>query len=171
MDVGESGQLRGWLTRNTSDPLSEPLSATEPLLSDGLGCVITTWCGVFTRAATQPKPDVRDAVWRAESQTDNRLVSSFFRPILLSIHVRMYVLTRGYGLLRRSHPHIVRPMQWTNCRDQPTLDGDTAATVGGLHNPPAPSTLQLASLPAALDPNVIRSHAHSCREHPLLVDN
>lgn len=46
--------------------------------------------------------------------------------------------------------------------------GDTAATVGGVHKPPAASDLQVASLPP--DQNVIISHAHSLRKHPS-VDN
>lgn len=42
--------------------------------------------------------------------------------------------------------------------------GDTAAAVGGVHSPPAPSDLQLSSLPP--DAIITISYVHSFREHP-----
>lgn len=89
MNVGESEQLRGLLKRNTSDPcqnLSPPLS---PSCLTGLVASLQRGA-VFSRAATQPKDCSRwvmreaDAVWRAESPTNNRLVSS------LSSYIAVY---------------------------------------------------------------------------------
>lgn len=52
-------------------------------------------------------------VVRNDTQNNKGSVSSILFGPTAPFHVRMHVLTRRYGLLRWSHPHIVRSIRWT----------------------------------------------------------
>lgn len=145
MDVGESGQLRGWLGLGLSG--STVRTSPPPVWRAWLRHNNVVRC-FHTRSHTNPNVVQTPSERQCRKRTIGLFHLFFFRPILPSIRVRMYILTRGYGLLRRSHPHIVRRNAMnelpgpTNAWCWHGSDGGRAPTAHLLHQ-----TRQLASPP------------------------